>query len=248
MTERKALLKPAGKKPELLKPVVKAQAARPTKAGPAQSRAATPVTKAAAKPAFVVKKGSKDAVGHLGEPNVKQERVRRNKAKESNIKMRQHLWPKLDESTLWLHKDHTRKGYTTMPRTIPLIVNLINDISKQVTSNSKAVPAGKTYLVLWCRVFEEGFLKIETEASAALEAGYGGERNVSTWREHLTVLKDLGFIDYRPGPAGPFQYILIFNPYKVVKALHAKGWVQDAPYTALYQRAMDISATDLDED
>lgn len=176
----------------------------------------------------------------------KHARTRRNKAKEGNLKMRGHLWPDLDPSSLWLREDKTRKGYTTMPRTIPLIVNLINDISKQVTGG-KAVPAGKSYLVLWCRVFDEGFLKIDSEAAAALEAGYAGERNVTTWREHLSVLKDLGFIDCKDGPAGPYQYILLFNPYKVVKALHAKGWVQQGAYTALYQRALDIGATDLTE-
>lgn len=101
--------------------------------------------------------------------------------------------------------------------------------------------------MLWCRVFDEGFVKIESEAVAALEAGYTGERNVTTWREHLSVLKDLGFIDCKDGPAGPFQYILLFNPYQVVKSLYAKGWVQQASYTALFQRAMDIGATDLTE-
>ena len=192
------------------------------------------------------KKSSAELLAAFSLLNEKQARTRRNKAKESNIKMRLHLWPDLKEKTLWLREDKTRKGYTTMPRTIPMIVNLINDISKQVTGG-KAVPAGKSYLVLWCRVFDEGFVKIESEAVAALEAGYAGERNVTTWREHMAVLKDLGFIDSKDGAAGPYQYILIFNPYQVVKALHAKGWVQQSAYTALFQRAMDIGATDLVE-
>ena len=178
--------------------------------------------------------------------NEKQQKTRRNKAKEGNLKMRLLLWPAHDKATLWLREDKTRKGYTTMPRTMPLFVNLINDISKHVTEG-KAVPAGKSYLVLWCRVFDEGFLKIESEAAAALEAGYAGERNVTTWREHLSVLKELGFIDTKDGPAGPYQYILLLNPYQVVKALHAKGWVQDSAYRALFQRAIDIGAVDLTE-
>jgi|GEM_PF-975238 len=178
--------------------------------------------------------------------NEKQQKTRRNKAKEGNLKMRLLLWPGHDKSTLWLREDKTRKGYTTMPRTMPLFVNLINDISKHVT-HGKAVPAGRSYLVLWCRVFDEGFLKIESEAAAALEAGYAGERNVTTWREHLGVLKVLGFIDTKDGPAGPYQYILLLNPYQVVKALHAKGWVQDSAYRALFQRAVDIGAVDLTE-
>jgi hypothetical protein len=81
-----------------------------------------------------------------------------------------------------------------------------------------------------------------------MEAGYVGERNVTTWREHLRVLKDLGFIDFAPGLAGPCQFVLLLNPYHAAKALLGKGWVQRAAYTALYQRAQEIRATDLDED
>lgn len=178
--------------------------------------------------------------------NQKQAKVRRNKAKEDNVKMRKHLWADLDLKRLWLREDKTRKGYTTLPRTMPLIINLINDVSKQVTTG-KSIPAGRSYLVLWCRVFDEGFLKIDSEAAAALEAGYSGERNVTTWREHMAVLKELGFIDCKEGPTGPFHYILIFNPYQAIKALHAKGWVQQATYTALFQRSIEIGASDLTE-
>ncbi len=179
--------------------------------------------------------------------NAKQTKVRLSKAKESTLKMRKHLWPEIPDSKLWLREDRTKKGYTTIPRTMPLLVNLIGDVSKHVT-DGKSVPAGKSYLVLWCRVFDEGYLKIENEAVAALEAGYAGERNVSTWREHLRVLKELGFIDHKEGPASPFQNILIFNPYHVVKTLYEKGWLQQAAYTAIFQRASEIGATDLDDE
>jgi hypothetical protein len=172
--------------------------------------------------------------------------TKRSKAKENTLQMRKLLWPDLKDSQLWLREDRTRKGYTTMPRTIPLFMDIIGDASKHVTSG-RAVPAGRSYLVLWCRVFDEGFVKIDSEAAAALEAGYGGERNVTTWREHMRVLKDLGFIDYKEGPSGPFQYVLIYNPYHVVKALRAKNWVQQTAYTALFQRAADVGATDLIE-
>jgi hypothetical protein len=178
--------------------------------------------------------------------NEKQVKKRASKAKQSSLKMRAHLWPEIQDSALWLREDDTRKGFTTMPRTMPMFVNLIQDVSKHV-ANGKSVPAGKSYLVLWCRVFDEGFLKIDQEATAALEAGYAGERNVTTWREHMRVLKDLGFIDYKPGPAGPCQYVLLLNPYAAVKVLRQKTWLQEDTYTALYQRALEIGATDLDE-
>lgn len=224
------------------KRTVPAKATPPAKAAKGQVLVRKPVVKSAT-PA---EKSRAEVMAGFTALNEKQARARRNGATESNLKMRAHLWPGLDEKRLWLRTDKTRKGFTTMPRTMALIINLIDDISKHATGG-KAVPAGRTYLVLWCRVFDEGFVKIDNEAVAALEAGYAGERNVTTWRQHLVVLRDLGFIDCKDGPAGPYQYILLFNPYQVIKALNAKGKIQQGTYTALFQRAIDVRAIDLTE-
>jgi len=223
-----------------------AKKAAPVKKAAAAAPRAKSALKSVAKPSATAGTGGADVLAEIGMLNEKQARARRNGATESNLKMRAHLWPDLDEKRLWLRTDKTRKGFTTMPRTMALIINLIDDISKQVT-NGKAVPAGRTYLVLWCRVFDEGFVKIDNEAVAAREAGYAGERNVTTWRQHLAVLRDLGFIDCKDGPAGPYQYILLYNPYQVIRGLNAKGMIQQSTYTALFQRAIDVRATDLTE-
>ena len=98
----------------------------------------------------------------------------------------------------------------------------------------------------WGRVFDEGLVRIDSEATAAAEAGYTGERNVSTWREHLRVLTDLGFIDTKPGPAGPCQYVLLFNPYLAAKRLHDARKIQELTFTTLLQRMGEIGATDLE--
>ena len=169
---------------------------------------------------------------------------RASKAKKTALDLRATLWPQVTDSMLWIRDDKSRKGFTTIPRLMPLFMEVIAAASKHVTGN-KAVPAGKSYLVLWCRVFDEGLVKIDNDATAAFEAGYVGERNVSTWREHLRVLKELEFIDVRPGPAGSFQYVLLFNPYHATKRLRQKGWVQELTYTTLIQRAGEIGATDL---
>jgi hypothetical protein len=178
--------------------------------------------------------------------NKKQAEVRRSKATEANLKLRNQLWPDVKDTELWRQEDRTRKGFVWMPRAMPYFMDIINDLSKKVTGG-KAVPAGKSYLVLWCRVRDGGFLKIDSDAVAALEAGYGAGRNVTTWREHLRVLKELGFIDYKPGAAGPCQCVLLWNPYRIVKALNAKGWIQESAYTAFFQRVLEVGATDLDE-
>ncbi len=171
--------------------------------------------------------------------NVKQQAKRRSKAQENALKMRALLWPDVEAGRLW-HRN-VNDGYSSVPRTLPLLMNIINDLSKSV-AGGKSVPAGRTYLVLWCRVFDEALVKIDSESTAAAEAGYTGERNITTWREHLRVLKDLGFVDYREGPAGPNQFVLLYNPYHVVEA--RKGEIQVASFTALYQRALEIGAGD----
>lgn len=172
--------------------------------------------------------------------NIKQTQRKISKAKDDAIAMRKHLWPEVTDAHLWLLDDKKKKGFSSMPRTMPILMNIINDASKQVSS--KSVPAGRTYLVLWCRVFGEGIVKIENETVAASEAGYVSERGITTWREHLRVLKELGFIDYKQGPAGPMQFILLHNPYFVVKDIRAKKWLQEGQYTALLHRAMEIGA------
>jgi hypothetical protein len=174
-------------------------------------------------------------------PNAKQTAKKISKAKEDAIAMRKHLWPTVTDEHLWLLDDKRRKGFSSIPRVMPILMNMIGDASKHVSA--KSVPAGRSYLVLWCRVFGEGFVEVENEAIAASEAGYTGERSVSTWREHIRVLKELGFIDYRPGQAGPMQFILLFNPYPVAKALRNRKWVQEVQYTSLLQRAIKIGAS-----
>jgi len=154
---------------------------------------------------------------------------RLSKAQKATLAIRKELWPAITDDDLWLRGDLNRIGFTTIPRTMPMFMELIADASKQVTTGSKSVPTGKAYLVLWCRVFDEGLVRIDVEAAAAMEAGYTGERNVTTWREHLRVLKELGFIDYKKGHAGPCQFVLLLNPYHAVKALRKKGWIQEAP-------------------
>jgi hypothetical protein len=121
-----------------------------------------------------------------------------------------------------------------------MIMNMINDITKRKTQ--KAIPAGKTYLILWLHVYEEGLVRIDSEAEAAFEAGYGGQRNATTFRQHMNILKELGFIDFRKGTKGPMQYVLLFNPYKVVQALHAAKLVPDEHFAALIERANAIGS------
>ena len=169
-----------------------------------------------------------------------------NKAGRTAVEIRKLHWPDVNPEDLWLLGDRKRGGFAQVPRTLSMMMNLINDITKRGTG--KAVPAGKTYLVLWLHVFGEALVRIDSEADAASEAGYDGERNVTTFRNHMKILKDLGFIDYRRGTKGPMQYVLLLNPYKVVKELRTTGLIPDTQYVALLERTSAIgSSKELEE-
>ena len=93
------------------------------------------------------------------------------KALEKAKALRDSIWPELDEDTLWNRKAAT--GFTTIPRTLPLIMNIIDD-------QTKNKPSGSAYFVLWCRTFDHSLLVIDNPMTLAVEAGFSGERALST--------------------------------------------------------------------
>lgn len=166
---------------------------------------------------------------------------RRNKAKQTALAIRKLHWPAVVPTQLWL-LDGKRGGFAQVPRTLSLLTSVIKDAVKKKTGKSSA--AGNTYTVLWLHIYGEGLAKIESEKDAAFEAGYGGERSVSTFRSHMNVLKDLGFIDYGEGPRGPMQWVLMLNPYQVLQKLHDDGLVEKKYFAALLERLSAIGSSD----
>ena len=54
---------------------------------------------------------------------------------------------------------------------------------------------------------------------------------------------ELGFIDAKEGPSGPYHYVLLFNPHKVVWGL--KDRIQASTFRQLQTRAIEIGAKDM---
>ena len=161
--------------------------------------------------------------------------IKTSKAQEKAQALRDSCWPGLDERKLWNRK--SAHGYTVIPRTLPVVMNIIDSLSKNK-------PAGRAYFVLWCRTFDHSLLVIDNPMTLAAEAGFSGERALSTWKERMRILVELGFIDARPGPAGHYHYVLLFNPHKVVWDL--KDRIQDGPFRHLQARAIEIGAADME--
>ena len=157
------------------------------------------------------------------------------KAQEKAKALRDSCWPDLDEKKLW--NRNSVSGFTAIPRTLPLIMNIID-------AQTKNKPAGMAYFVMWCRTFDHSMLVIDNPGTLAFEAGFTGERALSTWKDRMRSLVDLGFIDAKEGPAGPFHYVLLFNPHKVVWDL--RGRIQESTFRQLQTRAIDIGAKDME--
>lgn len=167
-------------------------------------------------------------------PNAKQTKARASKMEERTLAMRNEFWPDVSEECLWDRKK--AGGFTTMPRTMTYLMNIIDTLTK-------GQPAGMTYLTIWCRLFLPGIVALASEKQMAFESGFTGERSVDTWRKRMRHLKKLGFIDYKPSADHEFQWVLVFNPHHVILRLGDK--VQERYRAAWKDRAIEVGAKDL---
>ncbi len=109
----------------------------------------------------------------------------------------------------------------------------------------KGKPVSNTYLALWCRSFDQYVLTIDNPKELAFESGFGGSRMESPWRSRMKILQELKFIDSKPGASGPFNYVIIYNPYRVIKRLHEEGKLREEDFNALFVRSQNIGTKEL---
>lgn len=161
------------------------------------------------------------------------------KIQKQKLKLRSSLWPNLDETRLWIRTQ--RKGFTTVPRGLPLVMKIMDELSV-------GKPPSSAYLDLWCRARDECFVTIVDERERAFYSGFSGQRAVSAWQGRMRVLQKLQFIDVKEGPSGPFNYVLIWNPYLVIEDLRKAqtAGLSDSSYNALRARIVEVGADDLD--
>jgi len=160
---------------------------------------------------------------------------------KKEVKRRGLLWPNLNPETLWNRKTHD--GYTTVPRNMGLIMTIIDDLTK-------GKPASLTYFELWCRAKDEMFTSLAHKQSFAFHSGFTGQRAVRTWTERMKSLEQLGFINIKPGASGPLTYVIILNPYHVIRRLWEANTpgLTEAKYNSLIDRSGEVGADDWLED
>lgn len=160
-------------------------------------------------------------------------KVRKN-ASDKRRELRDRLWPDASK-VIWSRK--TDDGYCSVPRTLPLIMTLINEIAPKSNGDPSRV-----YCELWSRIFDEGFIDMEDEADHAFAAGFTTARGIRTWRERMKVLADLGFIRVKPNGTRKYGYVLLVHPHDVVESLRKAGGVPEGWYNTYVDRVGRIGA------
>ena len=165
--------------------------------------------------------------------NGKQAKTRRMKmAERAAAQMAIHFPEAADE---WVWQRKTNDGYSTIPRSLPIAMQIIDNLSK-------GQPAGHTLFCLWARSPDHPLITIENPATFAGEAGFSGARAVDTWRRRMKLLRDLNFIAAKAGTSGDFHYVLLLNPNAAVEWLRSHKKVQEVLYARFIDRLAEVGA------
>jgi hypothetical protein len=153
-------------------------------------------------------------------------------AAKKREKLREELWPGSGDE-LWDRKQE--KGFTTIPRLLPLVMHLIDYLTP------KGNPS-RVYLELWARAFDEHIITVNDEEGLAYASGYTGTRAVRTWREHIFALCELGFIKAAPQGNREIAHVMLLNPIAICVGLHQNKKTPKEWWNAFVHRASEIGA------
>jgi len=134
-----------------------------------------------------------------------------------------------DYEDVWLG-GKAETGWFSAPRTLPLILDLLD--TKAVSGSLRP---SKTYLELLSRHWGEGLIEMKHEGQHAYAAGQGSNRGPRTWREHMRILRDNGFIKTVMLGTQEFGYVLLVHPTTVVEQLRKAGKIADPRWLTAYK-------------
>lgn len=156
---------------------------------------------------------------------------------KKQLAMRELHWPN-KESWLWNRK--LNKGFATIPKTMPLILKIMDEMTK-------GAPVSSTYLTLWCHTWDNSFVILNKHGDMANASGFGGQRGEHTWATRMKKLQELKFIDIKPGKSGPMGNAIIWNPHFILRWHHSikTPGLTEASYAALLETALDVGAGDM---
>lgn len=156
---------------------------------------------------------------------------------KKQLALRDLYWPNIS-SNLWDRK--ANKGFATIPKTMPLILKIMDEMTK-------GAPVSSTFLTLWCSTWDNSFVVLNKHADMANASGFGGQRGEYTWSTRMLKLQELHFIDIKAGKSGPMSSAIIFNPHLVIRWHHTQKTpgLTEASYNSLVEWALDIGAKDM---
>ncbi|WP_454885345.1 hypothetical protein [Sphingomonas oryzagri] len=156
---------------------------------------------------------------------------------KKQLALRDLHWPNME---VWLWDRKTQKGFTTIPKTMPLILKIMDEMTK-------GAPVSSTYLTLWCNTWDNNFVVLNKPGELAHASGFGGQRGEHTWSTRVKKLQELEFIDITPGRSSPLGHAIIWNPHLILRYHHhvkTPGLTQ-SNYTALIETALELGITDM---
>ena len=161
-----------------------------------------------------------------------------NQIAKKQLQLRNQLWPHIEQQ-LWDRKAH--KGFTTIPKTMPLILKLMDQLNKKE-------PLSDTYIALWCSTWDNFFVTLAKSRDLAMMSGFSSQRAEYVWGTRMKRLQALGFIDIKPGKSGSLSYAIILNPHFALRRLYEQKvftGTLEATYTALIDLALEVGAKDM---
>lgn len=156
---------------------------------------------------------------------------------KKQLAIRDLHWPKA-EPYLWDRRAH--KGFTTIPKTMPMILKIMDEMTK-------GAPVSSTYLTLWCNTWDNSFVVLNRNGEMANASGFGGQRGEHTWLTRVKKLQELNFIDVKPGKSGPYGNAIIWNPHLVIRWHRDSGTsgLTASSFNILLEHALEIGALDM---
>jgi hypothetical protein len=156
---------------------------------------------------------------------------------KKQIAIRDLHWPNKE---LWLWNRKVHKGFTTIPKTMPMILKIMDEMTK-------GAPVSSTYLTLWCNTWDNNYVALNKHGDMANAAGFGGQRGEHTWATRMKKLQELKFIDLKAGKSGAMSNAIIWNPHYIIRLhnhLKTPGLTAQS-YNSLLETALDIGALDM---
>jgi hypothetical protein len=129
-----------------------------------------------------------------------------------------------------IYNRNVHDGYSTVPRTIGLILTLLEELA------DKGMNVSRVYSELWFRTPDCKLIEIDDEYDIAYASGL----SVRRWKERIDLLEQLGFIRVAPNGARKYGYVFLPNPNEVVIRMRRNGQISDEMWGAFTKRCSKI--------